>query len=162
MKIHLGNKDVEISKTYLVLGILFVLTIILLLLKGGSSKNVELTCTNLSSNATGEFKEIYKGIFKNDKLDTLIVEFTNKPTSNDLGEIAIIYDNYESQLASLKKAGGYTYQISKDDKSVYFKSTIKLKEIPDSTKSLIKCDSDCDLSMQDFKKNLEDNKFECK
>lgn len=160
MKIHLGNKDVEISKTYLVLGILFILTIILLLLKGGSSKNVELICTNLSSNTTGEFKEIYKGIFKNDKLDTLIVEYTNKPTSDYLDMIDDIYKNYDSQLTNLKEAGGYTYQISKDDKSVYFKSTIKLKDIPDSTKNLVGFNNDWNL--KDFKKNLEDNKFECK
>ena len=150
MNINLGNKKLNISKTYLVLGIILVLSVILILIVG-NKKN---------SNDSGSFTSVYSGNFKNDQLDTLIIDYKNEPTSSYLDMIDAIYNNYERQLKELKSAGGYNYKLNKDKKYVSYKVTIDINKIPDSTKEVVGFNNE--WSLEKFKKNLEDNGFECK
>lgn len=117
-------------------------------------------CTLKNSNDSGSFTSVYSGNFKNDQLDTLIIDYKNEPTSSYLDMIDAIYNNYERQLKELKSAGGYNYKLNKDKKYVSYKVTIDINKIPDSTKEVVGFNNE--WSLEKFKKNLEDNGFECK
>ena len=45
MNINLGNKKLNISKTYLVLGIILVLSVILILIVGNKKNSNSIMCT---------------------------------------------------------------------------------------------------------------------
>lgn len=160
MDINLGNKKLNISKTYLVLGIVLVLSVILILIVGNKKNSNSIMCTLKNSNDSGSFTTVYSGNFKNDQLNTLTIDYKNEPTSSYLYMIDDIYNNYERQLSELKSAGGYNYKLNKDKKYVSYKVTIDINKIPDSTKEVVGFNNE--WSLEKFKKNLEDNGFECK
>lgn len=159
MNIHLKNKDINISKTYLVLGIILILSIILIIIKACTPNN-KLVCTYTSQNVTGDFKTIYTANFKNSKLETLIIEYENKPTKDYLDMIDDIYINYENKLKQLEAGGGYEYKLKKESNKVYFTSKINLNKIPDTTKEEVGFNNE--WTYKSFKKYLETKEFKCK
>ena len=85
--------------------------------------------TNFSIDSISYFKTIYTANFKNSKLETLIIEYENKPTKDYLDMIDDIYINYENKLKQLEAGGGYEYKLKKESNKVYFTSKINLNKI---------------------------------
>lgn len=157
MILRFSNKEITINKLLIVIIVVLFIAIILIAI---FPKNEKIVCTKKETLNSEHLTEIYTGIFKKNKLKTLIVDFEKKLTADYEDTIDYLYTDYSKQLEQLKNKGGYKYTIKKNNDSVSFKSTIDVNKIPDETKYKVGFNGDWEYDA--FRENLEKNGFNCK
>lgn len=158
MKVNFKDKEFNVDRRVILIGIIVLLVIAIILVSLNKQKKLE--CTVIRNNATANVEEKITASFKSGKLAKLVSYYKNEPTEDFQYMLDAIYDNYNGQLTELKDAGGYDYTIELGSDFVAFESTIDINTIPDETKNKVGFNNE--WTYKDVKANLEDNEFKCK